>query len=869
MQRTLRLTAQRRAEPTSTPSLTPCALSVSYAGQITQRIAESSPAGLLDLFGTVPASGTRTNARGFPLDLVMRAGKVDNYANPTSATAWVTSYLLVDDFTEDADDRLPSFDTPQEKLEKELFDYLEARPGTPTNAADATIYTTRSQLDAILDGMLSNWPLLIICMFVMVIYLLIFLGNWALAFCGLGAVMLAIMGGFALGSIGMPITFASQFSFFLTLAIGVDNLFIIFSRFQLTCPRCPIEDRIGWSLRKSGVSVTYANVANLAAFLTIGSSSFPMLVYFVMTTAIMLVLNFILDLTLFVACMCLYYDHGPLPLDPREWCGKRAANESATAAPEEQKTVAENAAASPEADSKAITESEGASAATSHYEVVTTPKTANQTTDKSTVVHTASVAVGGMKDMPGAWKQQSAESCPGCHELDAVMRDSDLGTKLFSGPLSKALRTPWVQYVLAAIGIAMFAFSVATVDNVSKEYDLGEIISPDHFAYKYVEASNDYVGGQGIPLDIVIGKTDYTLPAIQRKIEAVTASVTSSSFIAPNQALSWLPMFRQWLSMQMPGQPMANATVQSMVDVFAEDSDGMPRPKPEHFYSLLNEFLSHGGQFSFLVINDFVFDSNGLLSMTKSRTQVNPLLSINDKEDALDDLQARSTTDGIPSFVYNYEMLFWHMYKSLDSELFINILTASIAVFVVCLVVLPPVYAVATLVLVIVVDIELLAMMPITDIFLNPVSLGTVVLALGLVVDYILHLAATISMTQGPSPLRVRTAMTYVGPSVLNGGVTTFLGVFVLSFASAQVFKTFAYLFFGIVILGEFAGLLLFPVWISAIRFVLACGKREECPPPQKGGEAGSPVEAKPDSARGTARPDPAVPGPEVETFAV
>lgn len=65
---------------------------------------------------------------------------------------------------------------------------------------------------------------------------------------------------------------------------------------------------------------------------------------------------------------------------------------------------------------------------------------------------------------------------------------------------------------------------------------------------------------------------------------------------------------------------------------------------------------------------------------------------------------------------------------------------------------------------------------------MSGVDAGTLILALGLAVDYVLHIAHAVTLQCCTVDDKVRNALAAVGVSTLNGGLTTFLGVFVLFF---------------------------------------------------------------------------------------
>ena len=60
-----------------------------------------------------------------------------------------------------------------------------------------------------------------------------------------------------------------------------------------------------------------------------------------------------------------------------------------------------------------------------------------------------------------------------------------------------------------------------------------------------------------------------------------------------------------------------------------------------------------------------------------------------------------------------------------------------------------------------------------------------------------------------------------IGASVVKGGTSTFLGIVVLAFTQSAVFRLFFKMLFGIVVLGMFGGIVVFPATMTL------CGERD------------------------------------------
>ena len=115
-------------------------------------------------------------------------------------------------------------------------------------------------------------------------------------------------------------------------------------------------------------------------------------------------------------------------------------------------------------------------------------------------------------------------------------------------------------------------------------------------------------------------------------------------------------------------------------------------------------------------------------------------------------------------------------------------------------------------------------------------------MAIGMSVDYVVHLSHAFEHHAGTPRERARAAVCGIGSSVLKGGTSTFLGIVVLAAAPSEVFRTFFKMLVSTVVLGLLTGLAFYPaavVWVG--RFIPT--KTDEEPPAAKQADKAPPLE--------------------------
>jgi len=113
------------------------------------------------------------------------------------------------------------------------------------------------------------------------------------------------------------------------------------------------------------------------------------------------------------------------------------------------------------------------------------------------------------------------------------------------------------------------------------------------------------------------------------------------------------------------------------------------------------------------------------------------------------------------------------------------------------------------------------------DILLNAISVVNLVMAIGISVEFCIHITVAFMAARGTQDERVTLALTNVGSSVFSGiFLTKFFGVLVLAFSTSQLFQVYYFrMYMAICILGGLHGLMLLPVLLSLF------GPRENAPP--------------------------------------
>merc|ERR1711962_528350 len=97
------------------------------------------------------------------------------------------------------------------------------------------------------------------------------------------------------------------------------------------------------------------------------------------------------------------------------------------------------------------------------------------------------------------------------------------------------------------------------------------------------------------------------------------------------------------------------------------------------------------------------------------------------------------------------------------------------------------------------------------------ISAVDIIIAIGLCVDYAVHICHAFLTVSGSKRERAHAALVDMGPAVLNGGISTLIAFILLLSSDSYFFLTFFKIFFLTVLFGVWHGLVLLPVLLSLV----------------------------------------------------
>jgi Niemann-Pick C1 protein len=360
------------------------------------------------------------------------------------------------------------------------------------------------------------------------------------------------------------------------------------------------------------------------------------------------------------------------------------------------------------------------------------------------------------------------------------------------------LLLPWVQVLVILSFCAILAACSVSTTQLKQAFDFTEVLPADSYITPYVDAFDDYSVRTLVDPDVYFRFVDQSDVSVQDQMMQFVDDLVGIEAIVEEPEFFWLRDFRTFVSSSNTSsineQPF---TIQ--VDLFLSDPS---------YYELYHEDIVRDDAGTILSSRCTVYMDRVDMKDVKNQTK-----ALREQEHVSVAQPINHGAGALKFFTYDGNYNIWQFYYQSSKEIRGTTISSVAAVTFATLVFIPHWTAVFfAFPLIVALYIDFLGVLQWAGVKVNPVSYVTIVMAIGLLVDYLLHVLLRFYETPGNRKEKVVEVLRTMGSSVLMGGVTTFLGTLPLAFSTSKIFTTVFVAFLALVVLGITHGLILLPV---------------------------------------------------------
>eukprot|EP00501_MAST-03F_sp_TOSAG23-6_P000487 GSMAST32.ASY1.ANO1.501.1 assembled CDS len=399
-------------------------------------------------------------------------------------------------------------------------------------------------------------------------------------------------------------------------------------------------------------------------------------------------------------------------------------------------------------------------------------------------------------------------------------------TRKFMKVYSHFLMKPVVKIIVIISFVGMISLAAYGVSNVTTGFELIDLTPDKSYVRDMINTSDPLFGklASNVPFGIYYKDIDYENAAVQAEMSRISEDVLKLSFVWADAGVDdWHSAFTIW-ALKNPAYSANIETVGTKNFVTGKT-----------FTTAVKAFLKEPLYERFK--SNIIFspkDCTTTCTITASQAfAYHVSLETSDEQvDAM--IQTQEFVDksslGNKVLIYTYPYAFFDQFRIIRKELYTNFALCLTAVVLISTVILSdPVLILLVGLVMGMIDVCLVGMLPLWNLELNSITAINLVMAIGIVVDYSAHIVHCYTLQDHSISRneRVINTMVEIGPSVLLGVETSFLGIMPCILASSNVFRTFFKMFVSIIILGALFGLVLFPVLLSLIGPTMNNGEKE------------------------------------------
>lgn len=359
--------------------------------------------------------------------------------------------------------------------------------------------------------------------------------------------------------------------------------------------------------------------------------------------------------------------------------------------------------------------------------------------------------------------------------------------KKYYGPF---VTNKWIKVLMVLLYGAYLGGSVYGCTQIREGIDLRNLANDASYVIPYYDDDDKYFSTYGPRVMVVITESvDYWNESVRLGIESCAQNLENISYVDKNLSESWLRVYTE-------------LDKRGLIDI---------NSKTDFLNNLTVLFRVHPS---------FEWDINKTrdeIEASRFFIQTVNVTSAVDEKNLLNELREAAKQCSIPLKVYHPAFIYYDQYLVIVQNTVQNVVVAAGAMLVVSLLLIPNplcclwvTFAIASVI------VGVAGFMTFWNVNLDSISMINLVICIGFSVDFSAHISyAFVTSGESSANKRAIEALSLLGYPVLQGAVSTILGIVVLAAANTYIFRTFFKIMFLVILFGALHGLVFIPVFLT------------------------------------------------------
>ncbi|XP_035690894.1 patched domain-containing protein 3-like [Branchiostoma floridae] len=359
----------------------------------------------------------------------------------------------------------------------------------------------------------------------------------------------------------------------------------------------------------------------------------------------------------------------------------------------------------------------------------------------------------------------------------------------------------WVKVVVMVVFAGYLGCAMWGCLQLREGIRLSNLAADDSYVVSYNNKDDQYFTSYGAKISVSFtDELEYWNTTVQDQIENILSQFEETEFSSgKNESESWL---RDYLD---------------FVDQFSGVIPGLDASSKASFITNLRDhFLSNALFKRYELDIEFNHNQTEILA-SRFLVQTKEITSSVREKEMVIKMRELAYQSPFNTTVYHPSFIFYDQYIAILPNTLQNLGIATATMFVVALVLVPhPVCSIWVTLSIASICTGVVGYMTFWDVNLDAISMINIIMCIGFSVDFSAHITyAFVSCKEDSSNARAVFALYTLGMPILQGSLSTILGVAALSTAPSYIFRTFFKTMFLVILLGALHGLVVLPVLLT------------------------------------------------------